>query len=207
MEHASRNFSIACAIALDLPYDFFLKALEFYSSSVIRLNYYPPCDYEAGRSTGEDLSAPLRVGEHTDFGMFTILFNNEPGLQVKAVEGGEVGGAADGEIGGWLDVPVPTGGTAIINTGALMARWTNDVWRATAHRVVVSNPAEAQSDRYSIACFFDPDKDYVIDVHPSFVAEGAKPKYQPITAQDYILSKLRDAQPDHLQLAAAQNMG
>lgn len=205
METASRNFCIACAIALDLPHDFFLKAFQVYNNSVIRLNYYPPCDYEPGKSTGEDLSASLRVGEHTDFGAFTILFNNEPGLQVKAVEGGEIGGAADGEIGGWLDVPVPTGTTAIINTGALLARWTNDIWRATAHRVIVANAEEALSDRYSIACFFDPDKDFLIEVHPSFVRKGAKPKYEPITAIDYVLGKLREAQPDHLKLNSEKN--
>lgn len=166
-----------------------------------RLNYFPPCHYEPGKSTGEDLSAPLRVGEHTDFGLFTILFNNEPGLQVKAVEGGEIGGSVHNEAGGWVDVPVPTGTTAIINTGALLARWTNDVWRATAHRVVVSSVESASSDRYSIACFIDPDKEFIVEVHPSFVNPGEKPKYDPINAKDYILGKLRQAQPESTTIA------
>ena len=31
----------------------------------------------------------------------------------------------------------------IVNTGALAARWTNDTWNATAHRVIVpSTPLE-----------------------------------------------------------------
>lgn len=194
MERAARNFSIACAAALDLPHDFFLRSLQAFNSCVIRLNYYPPCDFESGKSTGENLSAPLRVGEHTDFGLFTILFNNEAGLQVKAVEGGEVGGIVHNEAGGWLDVPVPKGTTAIINTGALLARWTNDVWRATAHRVVVSSADEASSERYSIACFIDPDKEHLIEVHPNFVAPGEEPKYETIKAHDYILGKLQQAQ-------------
>ena len=68
-----------------------------------------------------------------------------------------------GEAGGWLDVETPPrseGGAvgAIVNTGALMARWTNDTWRATAHRVVVPTAAAA-AHRYSVACFIDPDAD------------------------------------------------
>ena len=51
---------------------------------------------------------------------------------MKSVDGGEV--VAD-EAGGWRDVVVPeTDGdvVAVVNTGALLARWTNDRWRATA---------------------------------------------------------------------------
>lgn len=98
-----------------------------------------------------------------------------------------------GEIGGWLDVPVPSGATAIVNTGALMARWTNDVWRATAHRVVVTSEQQAREVRFSVACFFDPDPDSVIEVHPKFVPEGDDPKYEPISARDYEWRKLKEA--------------
>lgn len=41
--------------------------------------------------------------------------------------------------------------------GALLARLTNDNWRATAHRVIVPDLEAARQDRYSIAAFFDPD--------------------------------------------------
>lgn len=100
-----------------------------------------------------------------------------------------------GEMARWLDVPVPSGATAIVNTGALIARWTNDVWRATAHRVVVASEEQAREERFSIACFVEPDPESVIEVHPKFVQEGGKPKYGPILARDYLLSRLKDARP------------
>ena len=95
-------------------------------------------------------------------------------MQLKAVDGAEIGGAAGGEAGGWRDVAVPPSGggddvVAIVNTGALLARWTNDFWRATAHRVIVPDAAAAASPRYSIAAFFDPDSDAEVAVHPLVV--------------------------------------
>lgn len=90
-----------------------------------------------------------------------------------------------------------TGGSqvsALVNTGAALARWTNDVWRATAHRVVVPTADVAAVDRYSIACFIDPDADAVVAVDPRFVLPGEQPKYPPTTGLKYLLMKLREAQ-------------
>lgn len=185
---------IACAIALDIPSDFFRCRVKTFDALTIAPLHYPPCAFEAGRSSGEDLSAAVRNGEHTDFGIFTFLFNDGPGLQVKAVEGGEIGGIAGGESGGWTDVPVAGGTTAIVNTGALMARWTNDIWRATAHRVIVSSIEDARRHRYAIACFCHPDKDQVVEVHSKFVEAGSKPKYDAITSREYVEAKMREAQ-------------
>ena len=82
----------------------------------------------------------------------------------------------------------------MVNTGALLARWTNDVWRATAHRVIVPNALVASTDRYSIACFIDPDAKAVVEVDPRFVPEGEDPKYPPTTGLEYLLMKLKEAQ-------------
>ena len=81
----------------------------------------------------------------------------------------------------------------LVNTGALMARWTNDTWRATAHRVVVQ-PEARDSYRYSMAMFVDPDQSTVVQVHPKFVRKGEQPKYPPINSLDYLLMKLKEAQ-------------
>ena len=107
--------------------------------------------------------------------------------------------ALGGEAGGWLDVETPPrseGGAvgAIVNTGALMARWTNDTWRATAHRVVMPTAAAAAAHRYSVACFIDPDADARVAVDARFVAPGEEARYEPTTGLAYLLMKLREAQ-------------
>jgi isopenicillin N synthase-like dioxygenase len=84
----------------------------------------------------------------------------------------------------------------IVNTGALMARWTNDVWRATAHRVIIplDNVQARLSHRYSIAMFFDPDSSTICSVHPKLVAEGDSVKYEPIGSLEYLMMKISEAQ-------------
>jgi isopenicillin N synthase-like dioxygenase len=112
------------------------------------------------------------------------------GLQIKPVQGGEVGGKAGGEAEGWQDVTLPPLGrdtpVMIVNTGALMARWTNDEWNATAHRVIVTDEVAAARSRYSVACFIDPDNESLVQSHTNF----GEPKYEPITSNDYLKEKL-----------------
>ena len=101
------------------------------------------------------------------------------------------GGAGYGAVAaGAGDAPAG----ALVNTGALLARWTNDTWRATAHRVVVPDAAVAAAHRYSIACFIDPDAEAVVAVDPRFVPAGEAPRYEPTTGLAYLLMKLREAQ-------------
>ena len=109
----------------------------------------------------------------------------------------QVGGAAGGEFDGdeWTEAPGRGGATAVVNTGALMARWTNDEWRATAHRVVAGPPEVASRDRYSIAFFFDPDKDAIIATHPACLARtGREARYAPISARDFVMMKIMEMQ-------------
>ena len=95
--------------------------------SALRLNNYPAL-------TQAPLDGQLRAGEHCDYGSLTLLlphddeFNgrgdrSEDGLQVFIQ-------------GEWRPVVVPPG-VFVVNIGDLMARWTNDTWRSTLHRVVV----------------------------------------------------------------------
>merc|ERR1712107_210811 len=78
------------------------------------------------------------------------------------------------------------GATFVVNTGALFARWTNDTWRASAHRVVVPNAEAAASHRYTIACFCDPDEDSEVIVDDRFVKKGQAPRYPPTTGGEYV---------------------
>jgi isopenicillin N synthase-like dioxygenase len=195
LKKAMQSYLTACALALDLPTDFFTQTLKEMDLCTIRFLHYPPCDFN---ETSEALDKPIRIGEHTDFGAVTFLLLGEhgaEGLQIKLVEGGEVGGKSGGEGEGWLDIDMPAGGV-IVNTGALMARWTNDEWRATAHRVIVSSEQVASRERFSIAFFVDPDAGALVDVHDRFLqGDGKVKRYEAITSLDYLFGKLKEMMP------------
>ena len=57
-------------------------------------------------------------------------------------------------------------------------RWTNDVYVSTPHRVVNRSAKE----RYSIAFFYDPNPDAMVETIPSCVREGEAVRYPPILA-------------------------
>lgn len=212
----SDRFSRCCAIALGLDLDYFAKTIIQRDLCTLRMLHYPPCPTNDGQSNGSlNSEVAIRVGEHTDFGAYTFLFvhnfqdESSHGLQVKSIEGGDLASgsmvARDEEMftTGWKDVVFApsvleamkndTSAALLVNTGALMARWTNDVWRATAHRVVVK-PEARDSHRYSMAIFFDPDKSVICSVDPKFVPPGEVAKYPPISSLDYLMMKLREVQ-------------
>ena len=79
------------------------------------------------------------VGEHTDYGLLTILKQDDSGgLEVKTRTGG-----AEAK-------PIPC--SFVCNIGDMLDRMTGGVYRSTAHRV--KSPPE--HDRLSFPFFFDP---------------------------------------------------
>ena len=131
--------------------------------------YYPPQPETLG-------TEQFGVGPHTDYGCLTLVSQDDTG-------GLEVLGS-DGE---WLTAkPIPA--TLVVNVGDLLARWSNDRFRSTPHRVI----NKSGGARYSMAFFFDPDFDTVID--PAAIVVGAEtPHYPPVTCGDYILSRYAQA--------------
>jgi isopenicillin N synthase-like dioxygenase len=163
------------ARALGLPEDWFDDAFCGHSSSMRTVNYPPPeGDVEPGQ---------LRAGAHTDYGCMTILrMDDAPGgLQVQARDGR------------WLDVHADPG-SFVVNLGDMMARWTNDRWPATLHRVSIP-PAEraAASRRQTIVFFHDPRPDAVIECIPSCADPAHPPRYEPVTALEHVQSKAAKA--------------
>ncbi|WP_279102008.1 isopenicillin N synthase family dioxygenase [Gordonia bronchialis] len=158
------------ADALDLPPDFF-DGYTDHSLDVLRMNNYalPPGDVELeGELTG--------MGEHTDYGIVTVLWADQVrGLQVLDPDGR------------WQDV-APAEGALLINLGDLMARWTNERWMSTLHRVkppIVDGTIER---RRSAAYFHDGNIDATISTLPSCVGAGSR--YSPITVGEHIGAKL-----------------
>jgi isopenicillin N synthase-like dioxygenase len=95
--------------------------------------------------------------------------------------------------GHWLDVHAGTG-SFVVNLGDMMARWTNDRWPATLHRVSIP-PADraAASRRQTIVFFHDPRPDAVVECIPSCADPAYPPRYAPVTALEHIQSKAAKA--------------
>ena len=90
----------------------------------------------------------------------------------------------------WVSVAPPPN-CLVVNIGDLLARWSNDRWRATMHRV--SNPpsAEEQVDSsLSVVFFSGPHPTTVVECLPSDKVRGDAPKYPATTAEEHVRRKL-----------------
>ena len=166
----ARTMTAMFADALDLPPGFF-EAFTDHSLDVLRMNNYalPPGDITLdGDLTG--------MGEHTDYGIVTVLWADQVrGLQVL------------GRDGGWHDV-MPDDGALLINLGDLMARWTDDRWMSTLHRVKPPIVDGTVQRRRSAAFFHDGNVDAVIETLPTCRRPGSP--YLPVTVGEHIAAKL-----------------
>jgi isopenicillin N synthase-like dioxygenase len=124
-------------------------------------------------------AAPTGAGEHTDYGNLTLLATDDVGgLEVRT------------RAGQWIEAPVVPG-AFIVNIGDCLMRWTNDVYVSTPHRVV----NRSERERYSIAFFYDPNPDAMVETIPSCVGEGEVVRYPPILAADYLKMRLDASKP------------
>jgi isopenicillin N synthase-like dioxygenase len=153
------------AIALGLPRSFFRSR---YRNPLVRarLLHYPPGPVEPDEHQ-------FGAAEHTDYGTITILWQDDVGgLQVR------------NRAGDWIDAPCLED-AFVINIGDMLARWSNDLFVSTPHRVV--NPSGRE--RYSVPVFYDPDYDTVVECLPNCASPGHPPRHDPIVAGDYITAR------------------
>jgi isopenicillin N synthase-like dioxygenase len=160
------------ARGLGLPPGVFADATSHGANALRAINY--PARPGAARP------GQLRAGAHTDYGTVTIL-------RQDTVGGLEVLGPG----GTWTGVePVP--GAFVINIGDLMARWTNDRWRSTLHRVVdPPDPSVATARRQSMAYFQNANWSAEISCLPTCLEPGDKPRYAPVLAGPHLMGKFR----------------
>ena len=127
------------------------------------LIFYPPQQPDLGDDQ-------FGVAPHTDYGCLTLLYQDPiGGLQVQ------------GRNGEWV-IAHPIEGTLVVNIGDLMARWTNNQFKSTPHRVI--NRSGRQ--RLSIGIFVDPN--YETEVVP-ICRDGEAPLFEPVACGDYIVSR------------------
>ena len=159
------------ALALELPEEFFDGMIDDPISAMRALNYphqsVPP-------KPGQ-----LRAGAHSDYGSLTILLAESApgGLEIFTPEGK------------WQAVPVVPG-AFVVNIGDLMARWTNDRWVSTLHRVVNPPPdVYGSTRRQSIAFFHQPNWEAEISCIPTCLRPGEKPQYAPVGSGAHLMGK------------------
>ncbi len=165
------------ALALDLDADHF-TAMMTRPPCNLRLLRYPPVAARQPRPGGGvgDGGPGLGCGAHSDYGLITLLLTDgTAGLEVQRVDGT------------WIEATAPPG-ALIVNLGDMLARWTNDRYRSTPHRV--RSPVGV--DRYSIPFFVNPDPEVVVAPLPSCVEAGEVSPYRPVRAGDYLRSRFDD---------------
>jgi isopenicillin N synthase-like dioxygenase len=172
MELLSTDLMRLFAIGLGLPESFFDSQVDKHGSHLILINY--PAQHQP------PLPRQLRASPHTDFGTLTIVCQDSVagGLQILDKDNK------------WIDVEyIP--GALVINIGDLMARWTNDRWTSTLHRVV-NPPADiaAMSRRQSFAYFHQPNYNIWVECLDGCSDEHYPVRYSPIISGENYRDKI-----------------
>ena len=164
MNALGRQMMEAITIALGMPKGSIAPHFEK-PTTFLRLLHYPTQREEDGLFG----SAP-----HTDYGFITLLAQDDVGgLEVK------------NKAEEWIPAP-PIPDTFVMNVGDILARWSNDVFVSTPHRVINRSGKE----RYSQPFFFDPSMDSLIEALPSCVSAQRPAKYEPVLYGDYLMERI-----------------
>jgi isopenicillin N synthase-like dioxygenase len=132
MTRLGHQLMAGIAWSLELDANYFRRDLTQDPTILFRIFHYPPL---AGPVATEQWS----VGEHTDYGILTILRQDDVGgLEVKSQ-------------GRWIPAP-PVPGTFVCNIGDMLDRMTGGLYRSTPHRV----RNMSAMGRLSFPFFFDP---------------------------------------------------
>lgn len=164
------------ALSLDLDADYFETGYTSDPTILFRIFHYPPSPPD---------SDDWGVGEHTDYGLLTLLAQDtNGGLQVHSATG-------------WIDAP-PIPGAFVCNIGDMLDRLTAGWYRSTPHRV----RNLSGRDRLSFPFFLDPNFTAEIPPLPSPTATG-HPRWDGQDLQaftgtygDYLIGKVSHVFPD-----------
>ncbi|MDQ2679228.1 MAG: isopenicillin N synthase family oxygenase [Actinomycetota bacterium] len=164
---------------------------------LFRIFHYPP--------PPEGFAGSWGVAEHTDYGLLTLLVQDDTGgLEVRVAGAGADGAGADVDGAGvWIDVP-PADDAIVCNLGDMLERVTGGRFRSTPHRVRLPS-----SDRYSFPLFLDPAWDAEVRPIPGFepteraLAEAAAGRWDGTGVLDvggpygkYLLAKVSKVFPE-----------
>lgn len=175
------------ALSLDLDEPYFADRYTNNPLILFRIFNYPPLAAGTGQQGG------WGVGEHTDYGVLTILKQDDSGgLQVKSKLG-------------WVEAP-PLANTFVCNIGDMLEKMTGGLYRSTPHRVKNTSG----KSRLSFPFFFDPNFDAEVRPLPlsseAEVLVGHEERWDQAnvhdfkgTYGDYLLKKIGKVFPELVQ--------
>ncbi len=178
-EDAAQLILEGIALSLGLNARYFRETYTARPTQLFRIFRYPP-------SPANDDG--WGVGEHTDYGLLTLLAQDGAGgLEVKTSRG-------------WIDAP-PVEGALVCNIGDMLDRLTGGAYKSTPHRVRNTSGRE----RLSFPYFFDPAFDAEIVALPAAarVTDDSGERWDRANVHafsgpygDYLLSKVGKVFPD-----------
>jgi isopenicillin N synthase-like dioxygenase len=146
------------------------------AASELSFLYYPVIPAEKLK---EGLSQ--RNWSHTDFGIFTLNFQDEVGgLEFED----------QSQPGTFIPIIRGSPSEMILNVGDTYERWTNGVIRAPVHQVTVPTGMKNSKngvlpERYSVAFFFKAHRGTLVGSLPEFVGPHLPAKFDNITALEF----------------------
>jgi isopenicillin N synthase-like dioxygenase len=176
------------AMSLGQPAEVFERRLTRDPLILFRIFHYPALSRDEAADTWS-------VGEHTDYGLLTILLQDDAGgLEVKS--GGR-----------WMPAP-PRPGTFVCNIGDMLDRMTSGRYRSTPHRVRNTSGRS----RLSFPSFFDPGFEaQVAPIDPQWpVSDDARQRWDGESVHafdgpygDYLVGKVSKVFPELSRRALA----
>ncbi len=173
-----QNVLRGVAASLDLDPEYFAAGYTASPTVLFRIFHYPPAPPD---------EPGWGVGEHTDYGLLTLLAQDDNGgLQVHTPDG-------------WVDAP-PLPDTFVCNIGDMLERLTGGWYRSTPHRVRNTSGR----GRLSFPFFLDPAFDAEVPPLPDRAAtdaggrrrwDGASPTAFEGTYGDYLTAKVAKVFP------------
>jgi len=181
LETVSQHLLICLTEVLGVKGDFFYDYVAN-GNSILRALHYPGFF----RSEYEESSA-VRAAAHTDINLITLLLGaSQRGLQVQT------------HSGEWINVHCKPN-EMVVNVGDMLQRLSNMRFVSTTHRVlnpVAASGADSMDDfvtsRISIPFFCHPASSMPLDVLDSCVDFQNPPRFDDITAGNYLQQRLAE---------------
>lgn len=137
----------------------------------------------------------VALGEHTDFGSVTILFNRLGGLQVRLPDSiapnpptdtSQPASEVESKLceNNWTYVrPLP--GHCIVNLGDALVKFSSGILRSNIHRVVAPPGPQGSVTRYSLVYFCRPEDEVLL----RSLVEGGEVEEEEVSAKEWILRR------------------